>query len=411
MASKQTKVSNLRIEDIAIGDLFEIDRTFSPEDVDNFAALSGDFSPLHVDAGYASGTEFGERVVHGILLASLFSNLVGMKIPGKQALYLAQDLAFRKPVFINEALTVRAKVTARNLATSTIVLATEIRNSAGKVVVSGSAKVRIRETSQLLEPSNEPANSPATRSGKPVAVISGGSRGVGGAISRKLASENYHCVILYRSNDHQARLLLRDVEENGGSASIFKIDISEEAEIDALCKILAEDFGQVTALVNSAIGDLDQIPATELTWENFAYYFDTQVKGVMSLSQKLHPLMCLNGRGAIVSILSQVVNNTPPSGMAHYVTAKYALLGLSKALAAEWAKDNIRVNMVSPGLARTELTQHYNEKIFRMEEIKTPLGRLVDVKDIAESVAYLLSESSNFISGANLYLTGGQDMP
>ncbi len=411
MAPKQTKASDLSIEDIAIGDLFEIERTFSLGDVDNFATLSGDYSPLHVDADYASGTEFGERVVHGILLASLFSNLVGMKIPGKQALYLAQDLAFRKPVFANEALKVRAKVTARNLATSTIVLATEIRNAAGKIVVSGSAKVKIRGTSQLLETSHEPASSPPTRTGKPVAVISGGSRGVGGAISRKLANDDYHCVILYRSNDNQARLLLRDIEESGGSASIFKVDISDEAEIDGFCNILAEDFGQVSALVNSAIGDLDQIPATEITWENFAYYFDTQVKGVLRLSQKLHPLMCLHGKGSIVSILSQVVNNTPPSGMAHYVTAKYALLGLSKALAAEWAKDNIRVNMVSPGLARTELTQHYNEKIFRMEEIKTPLGRLVDVEDIAESVAYLLGENSNFISGANIYLTGGQDMP
>jgi 3-oxoacyl-[acyl-carrier protein] reductase len=125
----------------------------------------------------------------------------------------------------------------------------------------------------------------------------------------------------------------------------------------------------------------------------------------------LHPLMKAAGGGAIINILSQVVHNVPPAGLAHYVTAKYGLLGLSKSLAVEWAADNIRVNMISPGLARTELTQGYNDRIFMMEAMKTPLHRLVDPADIAEAVAYLAGPGAGFVTGVNLLLTGGQDMP
>src|SRR6267143_6694155 len=95
---KSSESAELTFSQISVGDLFSIERTFTAEDVLDFANLSGDFSPLHVDPEYGASSEFGTCVVHGILLASLFSQLVGMRIPGRPALYLSQDLSFRKPV-------------------------------------------------------------------------------------------------------------------------------------------------------------------------------------------------------------------------------------------------------------------------------------------------------------------------
>jgi 3-oxoacyl-[acyl-carrier protein] reductase len=116
------------------------------------------------------------------------------------------------------------------------------------------------------------------------------------------------------------------------------------------------------------------------------------------------------GAGAIVNVLSQVTAGAPPMRMADYVSAKYALYGLSKSLAAEWAGDNIRVNMVSPGLIETDLTQHYAERIFKMEASRTPLKRIARPEDVAGAVAYLLSDEAAFITGTNLFVTGGQVM-
>ena len=101
---------------------------------------------------------------------------------------------------------------------------------------------------------------------------------------------------------------------------------------------------------------------------------------------------------------------TTPANMADYVTAKHALEGLSKALAAEWAGDGIRVNMVSPGLTRTELTEFQHERVFKMEAARTPLRRLATPADIARAVAYLALDDSAFLTGTNLFVTGGQVM-
>src|SRR5215471_10795944 len=116
---------------------------FTEQDLDEFARLSGDFSPLHMDAEYARSTEFEGRVIHGILLASLFSQLVGMWLPGKHALYLGHDLSFRRPVLVGDTVRAFAKVISKNVATRTVTMTTEIRNSEGKVVVSGTAKVKL----------------------------------------------------------------------------------------------------------------------------------------------------------------------------------------------------------------------------------------------------------------------------
>jgi 3-oxoacyl-[acyl-carrier protein] reductase len=120
--------------------------------------------------------------------------------------------------------------------------------------------------------------------------------------------------------------------------------------------------------------------------------------------------MKANGGGTVVNVLSQVTTGIPPARMADYVSAKYALCGLSKALAAEWAADNVRVNMVSPGLIETDLTQHYSERVFKLEASRTPLGRIARPLDVANAVAYLLSDDASFLTGINLSVTGGQVM-
>jgi 3-oxoacyl-[acyl-carrier protein] reductase len=130
----------------------------------------------------------------------------------------------------------------------------------------------------------------------------------------------------------------------------------------------------------------------------------------MNVCQVAYPILKTEGGGAIVNILSQVVDGSPPGRMASYVTAKYALHGLSKALAIEWAEDHIRVNTVSPGLVQTDLTQHIPERIIKMEASRTPLKRIAHPSDVARAAAFLLSEESTFLTGVNISVTGGQVM-
>ena len=134
---------DLTIDDIKIGDSASFERSFSEKDVDDFAKLSGDSNPLHTDEAYAKTTKFKRRIVHGMLVGSLCSALVGMQIPGKRCLYLSQTLDFRKPVFIGDKLTVNGVVRSKSLSTRMIEIEIIIKNDAEETVLKGIAKVQV----------------------------------------------------------------------------------------------------------------------------------------------------------------------------------------------------------------------------------------------------------------------------
>ncbi|MCH7648493.1 MAG: MaoC family dehydratase [Thaumarchaeota archaeon] len=136
--------SEFEFEDISIGQKMSFTKKIDESLVDDFAKISGDFNPLHMDEKYAKTTSFKKRVCHGMLLASFFSKLIGMHIPGKNALYFSQSLNFRNPCFINDEVTIEGEVTDRRSATRLITLKITICNQTGKCLIDGVAKVIVR---------------------------------------------------------------------------------------------------------------------------------------------------------------------------------------------------------------------------------------------------------------------------
>lgn len=402
------RAAELRFEDIAVGQSFELEHAFAAEDVRRFAELSGDFSPLHVDETYARGTEFGGCVVHGILLASLFSQIVGMHLPGKAALYLGQELSFRRPVRVGERVRAIARVTAVSAPTRSLVLATEIRNADGQVVVSGAGKVKVRGEAAAVtaRPAPIAAATPAAR----VAIVTGASRGIGAEIARALGQAGFAVAVNYHRNAARADEICSAITKAGGKAIPLQADVRDAGAVAELVAGTVAAFGPPTALVNSAAAEFGVRPFVELSWDDFQAQLDQQARAAVNTCQAVYPHMRAAGGGAIVNLLSQVTLGAPAPRMADYTTAKYALAGLSRALAAEWAEDGIRVNMVSPGLVRTELTEFHHERVFKGEAMRTPLKRLATPQDVAQAVAYLLGDGAAFLTGINLPVTGGQVM-
>ena len=140
-----TIAADRRFEDIKVGDRASFRHTISDQDVSAFAALSGDFNPLHTDREYASTTQFGRRIVHGMLLASLFSRLLGMHLPGRRCLFMSQSLDFVQPVYVGEELQVCGQVLRTQDATRTLVIQTTIRALPDRLVVRGKAHVKVLE--------------------------------------------------------------------------------------------------------------------------------------------------------------------------------------------------------------------------------------------------------------------------
>lgn len=132
----------LAYADIKIGDEASLSRTITEAHIVSFAGLTGDFNPVHVDAEYAQQSMFGERICHGMLMAGLISTVLGMQLPGSNAIYLGQDLKFTAPVKIGDTVTVTAKVTEKRDDKRIIKLRTTVSNQKGELVVDGSAVVK-----------------------------------------------------------------------------------------------------------------------------------------------------------------------------------------------------------------------------------------------------------------------------
>ena len=137
-------ISDLSLDDIVVGLQSEFSVTITEEMIDAFAKLSGDFNSLHMNDEYAKLSGFQSRVCHGMLLASFFSKLIGMYLPGKKALYFNQSLNFTNPCYANESVLVRGEVTSKSMATRIVTIKTSIINNVGKCIVDGQAKVIVR---------------------------------------------------------------------------------------------------------------------------------------------------------------------------------------------------------------------------------------------------------------------------
>jgi len=136
------KAKVLSFDEIKVGDSASFPRVFTEEEVVKFSELSGDMNPLHTDISYAKGTQFGQRLVHGMLLGSLCSRFVGMYIPGKKCLYLNQTLSFKKPVFIGDTVEVTGTVTSKSELTKVLFIFIVIKKGE-EIVMNGEAKVQV----------------------------------------------------------------------------------------------------------------------------------------------------------------------------------------------------------------------------------------------------------------------------
>ena len=142
MNSKMDKAANINYSDINIGDIFSFERKIYKQDVMDFAKLSGDFNPLHVDPDFGKKSQFKKNIAHGMLAGSLFSTLVGMHCPGEKSLYMSQTLNFRLPLYYDDAITVKGTVINKNDSIKMVTLKTEILKD-GKVVIDGEAKASL----------------------------------------------------------------------------------------------------------------------------------------------------------------------------------------------------------------------------------------------------------------------------
>lgn len=392
----------IAFEDVQVGSSASIRRTVTEADVARFVEMTGDDNPLHVDRAYAETTPFKDVVVHGMLGASLLSTVIGTKLPGEGALWVSQSFDFPAPVRVGDELEVSATVTAKHERQRLLELDARIVNQHGELVLTGSGKVKALEPRAVIaSTSAEPAR---------VAVVTGGSGGIGAAICRRLAADGFRVVVGYRADAERAGRTVEAIREGGGEATAVRADVGDPEAAAGLIETARQQMGGVGVLVNNASGRIGARPFDELRWDDVQAQLDVQVRGALTCSQAAAALMREHGGGRIVNITSQVLELAPAPGWTAYAIAKAGLATLSRHLAEELGPDGITVNCVSPGLTETRLVGDLPEKQRLIAARQTPLRRLALPEDVAGAVAYLASPSADFVTGQTLRVNGGRTM-
>ncbi|GAA4816088.1 SDR family NAD(P)-dependent oxidoreductase [Streptomyces ziwulingensis] len=243
---------------------------------------------------------------------------------------------------------------------------------------------------------------------RPVTVVTGGSRGIGAAICRRLATDGHDVVVGYVRDADAAGAVAARVREAGGRALTVRVDTSVEEDVDRLFD-LAEGFGAVTGLVNNAAvtGPVGRL--TDSDTADLRRVLDVNVLGTLLCARRAARLMVARGSGAIVSISSGAATIGSPGEYVHYAASKAAVDAFTLGLSKELGPDGIRVNAVAPGLVDTDMhaAMGVPDRVERMAP-GIPLRRAGRAEEIAAAVAWLLSPDASYTTGAVLRVAGGR---
>ncbi len=241
-----------------------------------------------------------------------------------------------------------------------------------------------------------------------IALVTGGSRGIGRSICLRLASMGALVYINYVNRTDAALETRKRIVENGSRAEIIGFDVSDSAAVTGAFKQIVAEAGSVDILVNNAGITRDGLMARmkEADWDAV---MDTNLKGVFLCSKAASRGMMKKKWGRIVNI-SSVSGFAGNPGQVNYAAAKAGLTGLSKSMAREYGSRNITVNSVAPGYIETEMTDQLTEEVKGQLQSDIPLGRLGTTEDVAGAVAYLISEDGRYVTGQSIHVNGGMYM-
>ncbi len=241
-----------------------------------------------------------------------------------------------------------------------------------------------------------------------VALITGGTRGIGRATALRLASEGASVAVNYVSNRKQADATLAELKELGASAIAIPGDVSNRDDVQRLVDQTRAELGPIDLLVHSAAVSIVE-PANSVTWESWKRTMDVNLDGTFHVVYAVKDEMIERGYGRIV-LMSSIAALRERENQVHYSASKAGVIAMTRCLAQAWAKYNIRVNCVCPGLTATEMANELAPEVQRHIIENTPMKRIGQPEEIANLIRFLLSDESSFMTGQSVVASGGRVM-
>jgi 3-oxoacyl-[acyl-carrier protein] reductase len=241
-----------------------------------------------------------------------------------------------------------------------------------------------------------------------VTIVTGASRGIGRSVAIELAKQGAKVVINYAGNNAAAEEVKNLIISAGGQAIVIKADVGNVEAVDAMVKETIDTFGKIDILVNNAGITRDNL-LMRMKEEDWDAVMNINLKGVFVCTKAISRIMMKQRAGKIINMTS-VVGLMGNAGQANYAAAKAGVIGFTKSMAKELASRGITVNAIAPGFISTDMTAVLSEQVKKELAEKIPVGRLGSPEDVAAAVAFLASDSANYITGQTLNVDGGMLM-
>lgn len=241
-----------------------------------------------------------------------------------------------------------------------------------------------------------------------IAVVTGGSRGIGKAVAERLASEGAFVIINYNGSCECAKKVKQGILDKGGKAEILQCDVSEFAACESFIKEIIGTYGRIDILVNNAGITKDGL-LMAMSEADFDNVIDTNLKGCFQMIRFASRRMMKQRYGRIINV-SSVSGVAGNAGQANYSASKAGIIGLTKSAAKELASRGITCNAIAPGFVKTEMTDVLSDEVKENAKKQIPLGRFAEPEDIANAAVFLASDKASYITGQVLLVDGGMVM-
>jgi 3-oxoacyl-[acyl-carrier protein] reductase len=240
---------------------------------------------------------------------------------------------------------------------------------------------------------------------RPLALVTGASRGIGAAIAKKLAQDGFHVLVNFASSEEKARMVVEAIQSAGGSAELCGFNVASSEAVNEAFDRIQSSHGPLAVLVNNAGITIDGL-LLRLKDDDLDRTLDVDLKGAIYCTRAAAKQMMRARTGSIIQI-SSVIGEMGNAGQSAYSAAKAGLIGFTKSVAKELGSRNVRANVITPGFIATEMTQDLTEAQKEGMLRNIPLGFVAEPEDVANVVAFLASASSRYITGQVIGVNGG----
>jgi 3-oxoacyl-[acyl-carrier protein] reductase len=239
-----------------------------------------------------------------------------------------------------------------------------------------------------------------------IALILGGNGGIGNSATKRLIEDGMHVCATFCKNRDQVDKL-KNEPNTAGKLTEYKCNALDSTELTKTVRDIKDTFGNIDVIVFSLTSSFKNSKLLDLEWSDYQEHFELQLKTLFHVTKALNEQMSAKHKTKFIVLLTEYCIGSPPKGLSHYLTSKYAAMGMAKAMAVELAEYGSTVNMISPGMVETPLLDSLPSKLVEITAYQNPLKRNAVPEDVSNTISFLASDQSDYLNGTNILINGG----